>query len=86
VTNTKLTEEAFEYVLTRLREVVETLEQGELSLEESLTLFEEGIKLSAKASRKLEAAERRVEALLQEEGTTRTVAFPVGDLKEGATS
>jgi exodeoxyribonuclease VII small subunit len=85
VTDTKPTEEAFEHVLTRLREVVETLEQGELSLEESLTLFEEGIKLSAKASRKLESAERRVEALLQEEGATRTVAFPVGDAKEGAT-
>ena len=84
MTEIKPTEEAFEHVLTRLREVVETLEQGELSLEESLALFEEGIKLSAKAARKLEAAERRVEALLQEEGTTRTVAFPVGDAKDNA--
>jgi exodeoxyribonuclease VII small subunit len=84
IENTKPTEEAFEIVLSRLREVVESLEQGELSLEESLTLFEEGIKLSQKAAKRLEAAERRVEALLQEEGITKTVALPVGDAKEGA--
>ncbi len=82
--NNKTAEDAFEVVLARLREVVESLEQGELSLEESLTLFEEGIKLSQKAAKRLEAAERRVEALLQEEGATKTVPFPVGDAKEGA--
>jgi len=78
-------EESFEAVLARLREVVEELEQGELSLEESLTLFEEGIKLSHKAARRLESAERRVEALLQEEGVTKMVSFPVGEAAKEST-
>jgi exodeoxyribonuclease VII small subunit len=69
-------EEPFEETLDRLREIVEGLEQGEMSLEESLARFEEGIRLSRQAARRLEAAERRVEALLSEEGATRLVPFP----------
>lgn len=70
-------EEPFEEILNKLRDIVEGLEQGDLPLEESLSRFEEGIKLSRLAARRLQAAERRVEALLVEEEATRTVPFPL---------
>jgi exodeoxyribonuclease VII small subunit len=55
---------SFENALGRLSDIVERLEGGELPLEESLRLFEEGVRLARAAEAKLEAAERRVEELL----------------------
>jgi exodeoxyribonuclease VII small subunit len=55
----------FEAELKRLGEVVEKLEDGELGLEESLALFEEGVKLSRSAQQRLDAAEKRVEELIR---------------------
>lgn len=56
---------SFEAQLKRLGEVVEQLEDGELGLEESLALFEEGVKLSRGAQQRLDAAEKRVEELIR---------------------
>src|SRR2546427_1416673 len=53
----------FETALKRLEEIVKKLENGELSLDSALQLFEEGIKLSRFCHTKLEEAERRVEVL-----------------------
>jgi len=53
----------FEKALARLEEIVETLESGEPSLEESLALFEEGVALSRQCNKRLDAAERRLEIL-----------------------
>lgn len=64
---------AFEEILSRLSTVVERLESGELPLEESLTLFEEGVRLSRFGSARLDEAERRVERLLHEDGTTEAI-------------
>lgn len=58
----------FENSLARLETIVKELEKGELSLEEALKRFEEGIKLSQFCSAKLDAAERKVEILLKSEG------------------
>jgi exodeoxyribonuclease VII small subunit len=58
-------EESFEAQLKRLGEVVEKLEDGELGLEESLALFEEGVRLSRGAQKRLDAAEKRVEELIR---------------------
>jgi exodeoxyribonuclease VII small subunit len=58
----------FEESLRRLEDIVKQLEQGDLTLEASLRLFEDGIKLSRICSRQLEEAERRVEMLLQGDG------------------
>lgn len=58
----------FEESLRRLEDIVKQLEQGDLTLEASLKLFEDGIKLSRICSRQLEDAERRVEMLLQGDG------------------
>jgi exodeoxyribonuclease VII small subunit len=58
-------EASFEAQLKRLGEVVEKLEDGELGLEESLALFEEGVQLSRGAQKRLDAAEKRVEELIR---------------------
>jgi exodeoxyribonuclease VII small subunit len=57
----------FEEALQKLDEIVRRMESGDLSLEESLKAFEEGVKLARFCSRKLDEAERRVEILLKED-------------------
>jgi len=54
----------FEEQLTALESVVERLERGELSLEDSVRLFEEGVKLSEACKKELEAAEGRIQLLV----------------------
>ncbi|HEX9080172.1 MAG TPA: exodeoxyribonuclease VII small subunit [Desulfuromonadaceae bacterium] len=58
--------EKFESALKKLEEVVKRLEGGELTLEESLKAFEEGVKQAAFCSAKLNEAEKRVEMLLKQ--------------------
>ena len=65
---------AFEDILSRLHAVVERLESGDMPLEESLALFEEGVRLSRLGSARLDEAERRVERLLHHDGTTELIA------------
>ena len=66
----------FETALKRLEEIVKKLENGELSLDSALQLFEEGIKLSRFCHTKLEEAERRVEILVKNNsGQPKAVAF-----------
>ena len=57
-------ETPFEEVMDRLQTVVEQLEQGDLPLEQSLAMFEEGVRLSRTGAKRLDEAERRVEELL----------------------
>ena len=57
----------FEDALSRLESIVEKLEQGELSLEESLAAFEEGIRLSRICSKRLDEAEKKIEVLIKGE-------------------
>lgn len=59
-------EESFEEGLGRLEEIVQRLEGGELMLEESLRLYEEGVRLTRVCSRRLEEAEKRIEILGQD--------------------
>ncbi len=66
----------FEDNLNRLEEIVRKMESGELSLEESLKAFEEGIKLSRLCGKKLDEAERRIETLLQQDGKFAIHPFP----------
>jgi len=76
-----MAEKKFEAALARLEELVKELEQGDLPLEQSLKLFEEGIKLSRICNRRLEDAERRVEILLKDE-TGEKVAQPFDEEQE----
>jgi exodeoxyribonuclease VII small subunit len=57
-------DEGFDAVLARLRKVVERLENGNLSLEESLSAYEEGVGLAQKGHALLDGAEKRVELLI----------------------
>ena len=61
---------SFEDAVKRLGEIVELLENGSLPLEQSLRLFEEGVRLARMSQARLDAAEKRVEELLtvDEEG------------------
>lgn len=73
----------FEEQLTALESVVEKLERGELSLEDSVRLFEEGIKLSNACKKELEAAEGKIQ-LLVDKGSSgmRAVDLDVDDVEE----
>jgi exodeoxyribonuclease VII small subunit len=57
-------EAPFEEVMERLQTVVQQLEEGDLPLEASLAMFEEGVRLSRAGAKRLDEAERRVEELL----------------------
>src|SRR5919197_5696377 len=62
-------EERYEEIVQRLAKVVEKLEGGGLSLEESIAAFEEGIQLARAGAARLEEAERKVEVLLEGDRT-----------------
>jgi len=57
--------ERFEDALNKLEKIVSKLEEGEIPLDESLKLFEEGIRLSRFCNQKLDEAEKKVEILLK---------------------
>ncbi len=79
----KIEDIKFEDALSRLESIVEKLEGGELSLEESLTAFEEGIRLSRICSKRLEEAERKIEVLTKgEDGQLQVEDFDSESPKE----
>ena len=55
----------FEEHLTQLEKVVEKLERGDLTLDESMRLFEDGMKLSTACKAELEQAEGRIQVLME---------------------
>jgi exodeoxyribonuclease VII small subunit len=61
-----MAEKKFEEAMERLEQVVEDLESGKLSLEDSLKIFEEGMNLVNFCSKKLEEAEQKVTILIKE--------------------
>lgn len=74
----------FEECLQRLEQIVQELEKGEVPLEKSLTLFEEGMQLSTACRKELEQAEGKVEILLKKNGKFQ--AEPFEPLNEKAQS
>ncbi|MEQ1654776.1 MAG: exodeoxyribonuclease VII small subunit [Nitrospira sp.] len=70
----------FEQAMARLEAIVGQLENGDLSLDESLKIFEEGIRLSKNCLKVLEEAERKVEVLVQDtNGKKQLRAFSLDD-------
>lgn len=59
--------QTFEASLSNLEKIVRRLEEGDLPLEESLKLFEDGVRLSRECQERLNQAERRIEILLKDE-------------------
>jgi exodeoxyribonuclease VII small subunit len=57
---------SFEESLKELEQIVTQLEEGDLALEESLKLFEDGVRLSRECRERLTAAERRIDVLMKE--------------------
>lgn len=70
----------FEDAMARLETIVAELEKGDLPLDESLKIFEEGVRLSKSCLKMLDETERKVEILIQEKnGKKRLRALTVGD-------
>jgi exodeoxyribonuclease VII small subunit len=75
--------QTFETSLQDLEKIVRKLEDGDLSLEESLKLFEDGVKLSRDCQERLNQAERRIEVLLKDENGNPTLEIlKAEDLRE----
>ncbi|MCZ6801821.1 MAG: exodeoxyribonuclease VII small subunit [Nitrospirae bacterium] len=70
----------FEEALARLETIVSELEKGDLPLDDSLKIFEEGIKLSKNCLKMLDDAEKKIEIMVQEkDGKKRLLAFSLDD-------
>ena len=66
--------------MTRLEKIVEELERGDLDIDKSLEIFEEGIKMSRVCSKKLTEAEAKIEKLTKgKKGELITELFPVNE-------
>jgi len=76
----------FESSLEELERIVRELEQGELPLEKSLELFEQGVKFSRECQERLNQAERRIEVLMRDNQGRPTVKpfEPETDLNAGS--
>ncbi len=66
MTNNDQPARTFEASLEALEQIVRDLEEGDLPLEKSLELFEQGIRLSRECQERLSQAERRIEVLLRD--------------------
>lgn len=69
----------FESALAELETLVERMEKGDLSLEESLRQFESGIKLTRECQHALQQAEQKVQILLEKDGATTLQPFAPHD-------
>lgn len=69
----------FEKKLSRLEEIVQKMEKGEVSLEDSLKLFEEGVKLSRECHQKLTDAELKVKKLVGFDAQGEAITEPFND-------
>jgi exodeoxyribonuclease VII small subunit len=67
--------DGFDALLAQLQKLVARLESGELSLEQSLAIYEEGVALARKGQHLLASAEKRVEILVSASGKVETVPF-----------
>lgn len=65
----------FEQTLSELEHLVERMESGDLSLEESLKAFEQGVKLTRECQARLSQAEQKVQELIESNGKIETKPF-----------
>lgn len=72
----------FEDAMKELEKIAEELEKGNLSLDESVSKFEDGMKLSKKCSDLLETAEKKITMLINDNGTIEEENFNVANIEE----
>ena len=78
-----MSEIKFEKAMSRLENIVDELERGDLDIDKSLEIFEEGIKMSRLCSKKLNEAEAKIEKLTKDKkGELITELFPMDDNNE----
>ena len=78
-----MSEIKFEKAMIRLENIVDELERGDLDIDKSLEIFEEGIKMSRLCSKKLNEAEAKIEKLTKgKTGDLITELFPMDDNNE----
>ena len=78
-----MSEIKFEKAMSRLENIVDELERGDLDIDKSLEIFEEGIKMSRVCSKKLNEAEAKIEKLTKgKTGDLITELFPMDDNNE----
>lgn len=70
-----MVEESFENKMENLEKIVAELEKGDLSLDKSVSKFEEGMKLSKECSKMLEDAQKKITILLEEDGEIKEEDF-----------
>ena len=70
---------SFESQIENLEKIVAELEQGELSLDESVSKFEEGIKISKECNKTLEEAEKKITILINNDGETKEEEFKINE-------
>lgn len=69
----------FETSLSELESLVKQMEQGDLSLEASLSAFEQGIRLTRECQLTLNQAEQKVQVLIEQNGTLEAIDFNTGE-------
>ncbi len=77
-----MAKEKFEDALRKLEDILRRMEAGDMTLEESLKAFEEGIRLARYCGERLDEAERRVDILLKEDDKLISRPF-IGENSEG---
>ena len=78
-----MSELKFEKAMTRLENIVDELERGDLDIDKSLEIFEEGIKMSRLCTKKLSEAEAKIQKLTKDKkGELIAVPFPLDDKNE----
>ncbi|MDH5445768.1 MAG: exodeoxyribonuclease VII small subunit [Gammaproteobacteria bacterium] len=76
---TKASPESFETALAELEQLVEKMEKGDLSLEESMTDFQRGIELTKHCQATLKAAEQKVQILVEQGNSGKLAPFDAED-------
>ena len=73
---------SFEEQIEELEQIVNELEKGDLNLEDSVSKFEQGIKLSKQCNKTLEEAEKKITILVNQDGEVKEENFETEDWKE----
>lgn len=78
-----MSELKFEEAMSRLEEIVKSLEKGDLPLDKAMASFEEGVTLSKVCMKHLEEADRKIEILIKgQNGQTKIAPFQIADTQE----